>query len=894
MSKAVKNIANSQDYKQFYQSTNTQDVQKAIDSLVASGTIDDSRELIYLFSNCVWRETKFSILKALGTFKNSRALEFLFHTANDETDLPLASAAIESLASTDSSMAARFLENLYLHGHSSKKPVLVLSLANLAHRTVAPQLLKDLESALEQNEVLLSKNLLFALGELKYLSAKPFIIQMLKKRHLKEIEMSALVCLGKLSRDLNDFSDFENHFKNDSFEMEILKQVKNQVHFRSQWKLEDYLVKLFESTQTHKNMAFELNAFEEADVLAGLQMFAEPKNYLKLSHILSKLSFSSVGKWYSELIKFDDVSTEEASLIYNSLSHHNFKSAQEIPNIPSKNESDYIQCVLMSGKNSYNFFSDYLQTNQYTQSTNEEKIQFINHIAEFALINIPNDKVNSQLSLICETELSNETQSVIKARWIRLAAQIKKSNNKLFSLIKNYLRQPEFDLSVLFFLEKNPTYQGVAFLNSYLGQNTSYNEKTEIALLRSMAAQEKNQFEYEKVKSFLLKKLDLKSPSEEALVSALKFLQKNPFKEFKLVLVGLLAHSSTEVQLHAIVALRNYDSEELANLVAPFLKSTNDSIRGRALDTLLQQSSLRSKRLAIDFLEDHLKDNSTTERVLRSLLQSQLKSEYFLQKIEKFMTDHPHHVHFEEMTELKQKIQGELSENSPKKMPSAEELLVIDKHLTKELPKYHEYDEAVKVSLRSAEMPFANPELYDQFVDASSCILGYSKAVDIFMEKYLGKKQLYTKVEAKLHEFQNVIHLCSLNEDYPPAEKVLKVLSLEKAFTPQSLPLHKMTLIAKGLLSSKIVHESFKVIDGLRAWSIVLLIYARKTPSIPKPLIQLNLDEAQIIWLSKKLMWLQDLRNPVAHRQTVVHMGELTETRKEIYKILALLEKTLM
>ena len=894
MSKAVKNTTSSTDYKQYYQSTNAENVQKAIDNLVLSGTTDDSRELVYLFSNCVWRETKFSILKALGTFKNNRSFEFLFHIANDETDLPLANAAIESLGQTESLMAARFLENLYSFGHSSKKPILVLALAHLAHRSVAPQFLKDLESALEQNEILLSKNLMFALGELKYLSAKPFILQILKKRHLKEIELSALVCLGKLSRDLKDFSDFESHFKNDSFEMEILKQVKNQVHFRSQWKLEDYLIKLFESTQTHKNMAFELNAFEEADVLAGLQMFADSKNNLKMSHILSKLSFASVSVWYPQLIKFEDLSTEEASAVYTSLSHHNFKSGQEIPNIPSKKESDYIQCVMMSGKNSYSFFSDHLQTSHYSNSSPEQKIQFINHIAEFALIHIPNDKVNSQLSLICEIELSNETNNAVKARWIRLAAQIKKSNNKLFSLVKNYMGQPDFDLSVLYFLEKNPTYQCVALLNSYLGQNPSRNEAIELSVLRAMAAQEKNQFEYEKIKNFVLKKLDPKTSSEESLIAGIKFLQKNPFKEFKAVLVSLLTHSSAEVQLHAIVGLRNYDSEELANLVAPFLKSTNESLRGRALDTLLQQSSLRSKRLAIDFLEEHLKDNSITERVLRSLLQSPLKSEYFLQKVEKFMTDHPHHLHFEEMSELKQKIQAELSEHSPKKIPSAEELLIIDKNLTKELPKYNEYDEAVKVSLRSAEMPFAKPELYDQFVDASSCILGYSKAVDIFLEKYLGKKQLYTKVEAKLHEFQNVIHICSLNEDYPATEKVLKILGLEKAFTPQSIPLHKMTLIAKGLLSTKIVHESFKVIDGLRAWSIILLIFARKTTAIPKPLIQLNLDETQMIWLAKKLMWLQDLRNPVAHRQTLIHMGDLTETRKEIYKILALLEKTLM
>jgi hypothetical protein len=174
------------------------------------------------------------------------------------------------------------------------------------------------------------------------------------------------------------------------------------------------------------------------------------------------------------------------------------------------------------------------------------------------------------------------------------------------------------------------------------------------------------------------------------------------------------------------------------------------------------------------------------------------------------------------------------------------------------------------------------------------CILGFTKAIDIFLEKQFGKKVLLPKMEARLHEFQNIIHLAHLNEDHPDANQVLKTLSLEKYFTAHSLPVHKMTLIGKGILSSKIINEQFKILDGLRAWAITFLLFTRKSIILPKPMVTLPIDEAQAIDIAKKLMWLQDLRNPLAHRHTLTKLDEIKEIRNESYRILNLLEKTFM
>ena len=96
------------------------------------------------------------------------------------------------------------------------------------------------------------------------------------------------------------------------------------------------------------------------------------------------------------------------------------------------------------------------------------------------------------------------------------------------------------------------------------------------------------------------------------------------------------------------------------------------------------------------------------------------------------------------------------------------------------------------------------------------------------------------------------------------------------------------------MLSSKIINEQFKILDGLRAWAIMFLLFTRKYTVVQKPLIPVQFDENVCVDLAKKLMWLQDLRNPVAHRHTLTQIDEIKEIRDECYRILNNLEKIMM
>ena len=182
--------------------------------------------------------------------------------------------------------------------------------------------------------------------------------------------------------------------------------------------------------------------------------------------------------------------------------------------------------------------------------------------------------------------------------------------------------------------------------------------------------------------------------------------------------------------------------------------------------------------------------------------------------------------------------------------------------------------------------------MYDEYVDKSGCLVEYCKAIDIQLERSLGKKHLFPKLENSLHEFHGALHAAGLGEDYPSSERVIAQMGIEKHFNSQSLPLHKMGSLAQSIRNGRIVNERFKTLDGLRAWAIILMIFGRKFGGISKPLLTLkNLSDDQIASLCRRLMALQDIRNPAAHRQTVVQFKSIDDTRSEALALLNLIQK---
>ncbi len=899
----ISTITEIEKLRPYYYSDNLNETFEAIQALKKMNTVDASRELIQIYNDSLWRKIKIEVISALGSHNNQRTLEFLCKIANSDEDLSLAQLSIEALGQIDNVVVSRFLEQLYLYGHKSKKPDLILSLVKQCYLPFLKNVTADLSEALINKDFSLAKNLIYAIGELRSHDELNSLKLMIGAAFPKDIQLSAISSVAKISRNANDLSEYASLFKHDAFEFQIYQQSQQQLIFRSQWKLEDYLNKLFNSENYHKSLPLELNSFNETDVISGLELFFEEKHFSKIIHTLGLLKFEAVFEVYDKLI---DVLNLESDLVYileNSIlkhrSNHLQKSLDFFKRIDLQTHIK-LSAFCLPENNSY--LKNFLCSDDYKQFSDKNKISFLNTYVDYLFCFQKSHKMITSSLALFENELQIENSVLVKNRIIRLLGQISFPQGKVFNLFKSKFTTEEYEKSVLFYIEHQPSFQAI----NYLKENVKkLNQKNSWGFFKAYIAQDISETSIPEIETLIIEKIQTEK-NEAVVATYLKtfsvLFQKKVLVDFKKyidLLSPFLKNQSNLVVLNAILAFKFLQTEGSSDLLIPLLDSKNESIKGRTLDALLFHNTVRSFRICIDYLKNNVDQHESIEKILRHFKQisnkTNIKTDYCLKTFQDVIKNNPEHKLAISLKEVITIIQQEKQEDQLKnQIPTGADLVAIDQEILKNLKKYHEYDESVKASLRSAEVPFSKPDLFDKYVDKSVCILGYTKAIDIFLEKQFGQKLVLPKLEERLFEFQNIIHNNRLGEDYPDQTFVLKNLQLEKYFSPQSLPVHKMTLIGKSILSSKILNDQFKTLDGLRAWGIILLLFCRKNLTQQKAILQINLEENDCIDLAKKLMALQDLRNPVAHRHTLTRFEDIKGLREDCFKLLATLEKVFL
>lgn len=883
--------------RSMYHSLDTDERFKSIHQLALEKNSDSTRELIHVFNECGWRETKFQILKSIVVNPDLRCLEFLCAQAQQTEDIPLAEASLQALGETKSIWAARFLSEYYKFAPENLKPACALALGKLSDRRLLSVFLQDLEKAFKSQQTLLVKHLVLALGELKAQAAIPLLVTIAKNKSFRDVALSAVVSLGKIAKDTTLFNELEIYFKNDSFEYQIFNAAKNQCQFRSDWKLEDYLNKIITQGTFHPALLLEFNSFPVADVKAALDMLAEDELSPMLFQILAKIEFPEVVAWYKEYSFLVNVKNQEEFLL--SLSSH---SEPDLLNILEKysdiKNKYFIKAHLLNSANPEPELKKFILSDDFKNVSEAEQIQILNDFYYYLLAYKPNQKLFNQCLKTLETFTIDGKNLKPKAlgRMIRLFGQLGHSSPKLNQFVFSKHTDQRKSCLVYFEGQAQNYFWTEAVQSPTFATAIDFEEDDINAVLKILINGKENPFTELKWAEFL--KTAAADKSESTQIWFLKLIAQFKPVVYKDHLLKLAKSSNYIIQFHVILALKSYGDETLSDQISLFLNSNSKSISGRALDAMLSLPGNRAKRLVFDYFSDHYGTPGVTEKIVRSFKPPENDTDYFtiqtakivshLEQNEPDFQGLPMLREFQDQLALHQKSFSKL-----KSTPTDADILAIDHDLEKMISSYKHFDETSKAALRSAEVVFRHPELFDAFVDKSSVVMGYSKAIDIVLEKQLGRKILFPKLESKLNEFQNVVHSLTLNEDYPQGEKVLRLLQLEKHFTVHTLPVHKMGLVAQGIMNSKIINEHFKILDGLRAWSVMLLVFARKSSALSKPLISVIDDEQSCILLAKKLMWLQDVRNPIAHRQTVVDHKDVEQIRDEVFQILKLMNKLL-
>ncbi len=886
--------------RKYYHSVNELERKEAIDLYSAMNNVAATRELILLYYDCEWRSTKLYIIQSLAKSPNERSIEFLIKLATSIDDVPIAESAIWALGASKHSLSSKFLANYYEVADHLIKPFVIAALGHCAERSIVDKLIKDLSCEIDSDNENLLKSLILTLGELKVVEAAPLFEKYISKNHENnnDILISALISISKISRDVQWIESVEFQFKNNLMHYHIYTNAKNQIKNRAQWGLTEYIQKIFEESDFHLGLVYELHSFKEENVKENLKKYSNSENFEKICFILSKLDFINIENWYSELFDLTKLTVLEKKAILNSISQHHKKIWSKVVDSIATNKNEilieWFRAMVHSCENNEKLILNYISSDDFKSLDDKNSIEIINELYQFALSNRANKSVlNNVLKIFDQIFDSKETYPT-RARVLRAFHALDESSKKATEITTKYIQEviktkkidQNYFSSCLRYLEKHNDKKTDILMNDILSVKlnlTSGNIKS----ILDYYGNKKNYSENKEFENLIKSSFEL----PEIKVFVLKFLAKHPISNMYDKIINSM-NSDEQASIHSIISLKSFKNENCVESLKSYLDSENASLSGRALDTLTALPGLRAKRIVIDYLRDNAHNNDVCDKVIRCLEPTESHNEYFTNVIDNILVKNPDHIYRDGFILLREKFShNSQSGGSMHIEPKAEDILKIDKQLKDKVVGYESFDDDVKSTLRSAELPYARRELFDQSVDKAYAIVQYCKAVDLLIENSFGKKLLFPKLENALHEFENIIYRIGLNEERPHSDKVVTALGLEKHFTAQNLPLHKMTIISQGIRNGKIVNEHFKIMDGLRAWAIVLLMYCRKIGQ-SKPIFQLpNATDDQIIQFSKKLIFLQDIRNPLAHRQTEVDFKRLDEVRSEVIAVLNLHSK---
>jgi hypothetical protein len=344
------------------------------------------------------------------------------------------------------------------------------------------------------------------------------------------------------------------------------------------------------------------------------------------------------------------------------------------------------------------------------------------------------------------------------------------------------------------------------------------------------------------------------------------------------------------------VALKSFKKPQATATLAALLDDPAESIAGRALDSLTAQPDDEARWAILDFLGRHMDDVEVVDKVVRSLTPSKRHRERFVEQLNKLIVAYPHHPLIDGLTQLRDRMaplpQGAQA-HSARARGTAH---AFDHELATRLNGFARLDEPVKAALRSAELPYLYPDVFHGDVDKSTSILEYCKAVDLFLERYLGSALLFPKLRDDFAAFQNTLYRVGLHEPYPNPALVIEGLCLQGMVVPEALPLTKMVRLSQLILDGRLQHTPWRFLDGLRAWSAVLLLFVRAQDrdirsQMAAPIELPGTTDQTIVELALHLDHLQHLRNPVAHRRTLVAFADIETIRNDMVELFAVLDR---
>ena len=848
---------------------------EAIETIVSSQEKDKARLLIELFQYANWRQTQGALLQAIGASRELRGVEFLIRFIRQSQDLPLVSLATIGLGLSQTSLAGEFLSSIMRKKDSRLRLEALQGLALMPHFHCDEEISQIINDEHAQDN--LKTYAVIAAGRRGAKQALPAILNTLNAEDVT-LQQAALLASGHLLNTVENLDIVANIPANVILD-EIRHYVGDRIYQRKQTNIEQLILTSIELQDEELKARFRLLREQAPEKVRQTLERLEDTVAININCLIRAAAHT---KNFTErdihfLIDNEEkLDFSEAAVLARLCINH--KGPQFLNQLPPHNA-----CTLLkhASVNDILAFSD-----RYFDPEKDARlaIEFINAVVAQSYMHWTRDPSHI---LFFKAQLRVTQKKPIVHRLLRALAQLGCTDSDYLDKLSADLSVADCETSAAYCLSLLPSFYSAPLLLAHLEKSYALGRPVEAVIERiSLLGKVEGLNE--------LPPLDEHTQTRCAL-PLLQILSLNAVPGFDGFLEAQLSFGNHTQQMLALSAIALNGKAWHCDILFSFMLRENTALRIRSVYGICLRGTADQHRHLLNWFVEQAFESEFAILIFNKIRPEQ-DGDYheFLHTLGKLIHERRGPFVDDDILASALSLYDSIVLTQQPTDYSTPELSVNrheqDSFLAKDILAYADFSETIKTVLRNAELTWRHTELFNKVVDKSTMLVQYSKSTDLLLQQKIGLPYFQNANEAFLSSLQTRVMELGLNTANFGQAKMIRFLNLEGFFTTREFPAHKLKMLSGAIMSGKILDDRFRAIDGLRAWSLILLLFARTftidntlyTPLIPMK----NSTEDKINSIVKLMNKFQDLRNSAAHHGVLVEPELLAEIRSESFALL--------
>jgi HEAT repeat protein len=889
-----------------------------------------ARALARIYQNSPWRDTKKTVLAAMGPLASARSWQMLIRIAGDSSDLTLAEAAISALVQSPSPVGYQFLIHLIHRPHHPLAATALRAVAAKPWFLNVDRLVNLLQSLPPRDR--LTEQLIIALGQFGNSSHAQYIDVYLEAHSLREdrdLHIAALIAGAKIGgkRVLAKIRALPR--SDDVSVMELRRMSCDSIELRLRHGTLDAVVML--ATQDPLEVSRAMSLLREIPPEKAWQEYQDSGKSLApasevwfraMTHCAEKLqdNLDFLVKQAAHL-REESVTLLGARIIYFALREdlsspsQNSKMGSPIEasvhtlSKSEKVELDHIIATMqraglmpilaqISHPRIANVFLTLMEV-----ADEKEQFTIINHLTVQALT-FPKDHAVYHAIVQRFMKIMRTTSSpALGDRAVRALAEVGYREDTFLENLKGMLKAKTISLAAaLYYLELAAVSSCRPFVLKFLKAELQLiqPDKNSLRTMLRILGQQLNPNDSELTAPLTSAWSKLASHVEVVdlyqLLSQMEIPGSHPWIEDGLKSENILT------LLSAIAAARLNQNDAIRENLLALLQHPEPAVRIRAIDALARNQIYPSHKALIQYFEqDHKADSHLMLQAFSAIKVNPVANYSSVLAAVRRLTKRLSLPALSPLRDACESLINHLADQSQEIEVSSVLTSVhdLDAGLALAVADFPNYSTAIKSVLRNAELIHMRKDIFDHLVDKSSGIVQYVKAIDLLLHERLGARLIAGGAEGMLTKMQSMLYVMGLNDQRVQEANYPQILDAEELFQELSFPAAKFRALCLDIASGRLLHHYHRSVDGLRAWALLLLLYGRNFRqdsgvSITGIFPLQTLRSEKIKPLAKALHALQDRRNDAAHRGTLVDLDQIMKCRAETFLVLNSLQEILI